>query len=46
MGWQWGSIPILVYNPGAEVASGNYLLETDNTPFLLTDNTPMLLAGS
>lgn len=46
MGWQWGSIPLLVYTPETPIITVNALLETDNTPFLLTDDTELLLAGS
>ena len=46
MGWQWGSIPVLMYGFGEAVVVFNFLLETDETPLLLTDNTGMLLAGS
>lgn len=46
MGWQWGSIPVLMYAIESSVITLNFLLLTDNTPLLLTDMTDMLLAGS
>jgi hypothetical protein len=47
MGWQWGSIPILIYPSGSgEVVPENFILITDGSFFLLTDNTPMKLAGT
>jgi hypothetical protein len=46
MGWQWGSIPNVMYPIAGSVIAHDFLLLTDGTNLLLTDGTGMFLAGT